>query len=475
MNDPPTTKPRRVTENLYVFEFKYFIMRLFVLFFSCFLFVSCSNEQNGDILNNFNSLFAILAAIAGAFVFYFQLKKWRDEMFFAYTNNLHSDDENTRIAAAVSLRSFLSRKNYKLRTIRIIVGLLKVLPNSRLQKTLGDSFSDVTNITEKDFQGVNFYNVLIKPKFFIEHNLKDKKGELDRYIKMLSVDFFEANLTEFNVTHVDFTKAVFRGTRMCSARFKKCILTKGDFKYADLDGVVFTDCTLEGADFKFARRIDKVVIIKTSVIDGKIKEDKFSLIEFLDAEGKYSSIKKNKIVYDLKEEKKKIFVSKLGAMNSYQQMCYDRIVQHIADNYKVEIVTLERAEYRKFGQLSTIKDVMSDCAGALVFAFSYMNIGNAVVHEDLDSDDKEYKKNCSYSSPWIQIETAFANLLKLPTLVFVEKGVVADGVLDDMIVRVDNYLFKTIYVGGLTDDNKNTIVDWYDKVELCELQKKDDV
>jgi hypothetical protein len=104
-----------------------------------------------------------------------------------------------------------------------------------------------------------------------------------------------------------------------------------------------------------------------------------------------------------------------------------------------------------------------------------MNIGNAVVHEDLDSDDKEYKKNCSYSSPWIQIETAFANLLKLPTLVFVEKGVVADGVLDDMIVRVDNYLFKTIYVGGLTDDNKNTIVDWYDKVELCELQKKDDV
>jgi hypothetical protein len=30
-------------------------------------------------------------------------------------------------------------------------------------------------------------------------------------------------------------------------------------------------------------------------------------------------------------------------------------------------------------------------------------------------------------------------------------------------------------VGGLTDDNKNTIVDWYDKVELCELQKKDDV
>jgi hypothetical protein len=258
---------------------------------------------------------------------------------------------------------------------------------------------------------------------------------------------------------------------MCSARFKKCIFQNANFSYADLDGAKFVDCYLDGANFKFARRIDKVVIIKTSVIDGKIEENKFSLIEFLDKDGKFSSERHNPIVYSPKEESKRIFVSKLGAMNSYQQMCYDRILQYISDKYKVKIVTLEREDYRKFGQLSTIKDAMSDCSGVLVFAFKHMDIGCAVVRDGLKQPEKEYKENCSYTSPWIQIETAFANSLNIPTLIFMEDGVAEDGIFDDMIIKVDQDLFKTTYAGGLTDDNIHVIVDWYDSVELYELQK----
>ena len=118
----------------------------------------------------------------------------------------------------------------------------------------------------------------------------------------------------------------------------------------------------------------------------------------------------------------------------YQQMQYERLLQYLADTYHLDFITLDRKEYMNYGQLNTIKDQMELCAGAIVFAFSYLDVESGAIHKNLSSEDMVDKKESSYTSPWIQIEAAFASSLKLPTLVVMGEGVECDGLFDDKII-----------------------------------------
>ena len=131
-----------------------------------------------------------------------------------------------------------------------------------------------------------------------------------------------------------------------------------------------------------------------------------------------------------------------------------QIKEYLEDTYHLEFVTLDRKEYMNHGQLNTIKDQMELCAGAVVFAFSYLNV----------EGDKSGKVK-SYTSPWIQIEAAFASSLKLPTLIVMGNGVECDGIFDDKITSQDSLLYKFFYSGGLTESNYDVIEDWCFRVE----------
>ena len=115
-----------------------------------------------------------------------------------------------------------------------------------------------------------------------------------------------------------------------------------------------------------------------------------------------------------------------------------------------------------------IHDNMSKCSGVIVFAFSHLSVKEGVICQNLKEPYRQEMKDCSYSSSWLQIETAFAKSLDLPTLIVMEDGVRNDGIWDDFIVQYNTDLMKFTHKGTLEgqDQDKAIIETWYNKVLL---------
>ena len=425
------------------------------------LLISCK-QNSTDSISTINTWIGITSAIATVFIFVIQLIKLNSERFISYTNHLHSEKDSERIAAAIMLRSYINKCGYRGKAESIIIGLLKDIHNGKLQKILGDGLSNARDLSDYDLQEVNLYNVLIKPESYIKYCSTGDLVYKEKRLSFRNVDFYKANLVELNANSVDFTGAIFYESRLCRSRFRNCIFTNASFASADLDGAKFYDSVLDGANFSGARRVSKAIVYKD-------KNDKQGapLIEYLDSDGKFCLTRNKEILYTEESQQKHIFVSRLGLMDSSQQMHYDRIIQYLKNRYGVHIVYLERKDYVKHGQLSIVKDKMSVCSGIIVFAFSYMDITEGVIHKNLMPPSQAVKHSCSFTSPWIQIEAALANSMGIPALVVMEQGVISDGILDDMIVSNDSLLYKCTYDGGLSDLNKSVIAEWYDKIECC--------
>ena len=278
-----------------------------------------------------------------------------------------------------------------------------------------------------------------------------------------AADFFEGNLVQFNAKSVNFKRAVFYRALLRNATFRNCILKGANFQESDLSNVRFIGCNLKGAHFKNAKRIEEASVYYK-------KEKKFvSLIYFLNEEGVfYPKPQIDTIRYKVKEEKKSIFVSRLGVMDSQQELHFNNIKRYISDTYKVNFVTLERDAYRKHGQLSMIQDSMAACSGVVVFAFSRLSVSKGVLCCNMEEPYKQEVKDCSYSSSWLQIETAFAKSMNIPTLIVMEEGVKDEGIWDDFIVKYNTDLLKFKYEGTLDGkpEHKDIIGEWYNRVLL---------
>ena len=400
-----------------------------------------------------SGVIAFLTVVASILVFVFQNSKHQNETFIKYAEHLHSADESDRVASAILLRHFIKIRSYNRRTVNLIASLLKILPNGILQKTLGDGLSYAKKSRGQDFQKANLHDVLIKPKKYIRYDMCRvpvvKQILKASRIKLKGADFFQANLSQFNANGVNFKRSVFYEANVCRARFRNCILSDANFCSANIDGARFYDCALDGACFLNAKRIE------TALVYNRQHKKGTPLLEFLDKDGYYHASVNEIERYKEDSGRKTIFISKLGEMNSSQQIDYDRIVMYLKNQYDLDIVYLDRCNYMKYGQLSTIHEKMACCAGAVVFAFSY----NKFLETDTDLKNTETR-----TSPWLQIETAFANSMSIPTLIIMEKGVASEGIFDDKIVGYDALLSKFVYYGSLTETDKEAIEDWYNIV-----------
>lgn len=438
------------------------VFRITLIFAGCFLFISCKND--GDSLTWIGIMVTLIPILSAVAVYAVQHFNYLSRMFISYAERLHSDKESDQIASAVLLRTFLDNASFAERTLSLFVSLLKILPNGNLQKVLGDSLSKVKNADGYDFQKVNVHNVLIKPQSYIKYDLTANNSLLNDRISFRGADFYQSNMTELNACSVNFSNAVFFEAQITDARFRNCVFKDANFRMANLSGTVFSECVLDGAIFKGARGLSNAVVRKKSD-DTDNNYINVPLINFLDADGCFYTQEQKEVVYIENVQREKIFVSKLGLMDSVQQMHYDRIIQYLKDTYNVDIVCLDRKDYLRFGQLSSIKDKIASCSGFVAFAFSYLYVTDACLHKNLSSPYKEEKSKSSFSSPWIQIEVAFANSIKIPTLIVIENDVVAEGIFDDMIINNDSHLYKFKYNGALIDADKSVIKDWYHKIE----------
>lgn len=249
---------------------------------------------------------------------------------------------------------------------------------------------------------------------------------------------------------------------LCGTTFRNCIFKGTIFSNADLKGCKFKQCDLTAADFTGAKRISTVKI-EDSIIDGVqialLTGD--ALVKFMVDHG---LIKNRANVADT--VKKKVFFSRLGLMDSQQQLHYEGIKCYLEAKYpNIEVVTIEREDYKNMGQLTMIKDKIDICYGAVIFAFAYMRVQDGVIHENLSGEDKIQTINCTYPSPWIQIEAAFANAKSLPSLIIVEDHLQCDGIFDEKVSGNDNLMFRIPYSGRITKESDDVISRWWNQVE----------
>lgn len=409
------------------------------------------------------TLITIITFGAGIIVYYVQKSKEYSDLFLKCASQLNSQNESDQIAGAVLMRAFIKRRKYREKALLLISSFLQSLPNGNLQKILADSLSMCKSAKGHDFQSCNMYNALIKPSYYIRYELTKVRFFKRLRLNFKAADFFEANLVQFNAKSVNFKGAVFYRALLRDAIFTNCILKDANFQESDLSGTRFKECNLEGADFRNARRISEASVFYE-------KERRYvPLINFLTEKGVFSYVPEmDKVRYIVEEAKKSIFVSRLGLMDSQQELYYNNILNYISDKFKVNFVSLDRTAYRKYGQLSMIHDNMSKCSGAIVFAFSHLSVAEGVICKNLKEPYKQEIKDCSYSSSWLQIETAFAKSMNIPTLIVMEDGVRDDGIWDDFIVQYNTGLLKFTYEGTLEEQKQHkAIIDsWYNSVIL---------
>ncbi len=120
--------------------------------------------------------------------------------------------------------------------------------------------------------------------------------------------------------------------------------------------------------------------------------------------------------------------------------------------------TLGVTDYDMSAPLTAIRRLMLESNGLITIAFRRTKIREAVVREnaDLPNCDSETLTDYWLSSPWCHIEPSMAYQLGLPILIFREKGVLAEGILEKGVVgyympefdlnsNIDDYLQSSLW------------------------------
>jgi hypothetical protein len=127
---------------------------------------------------------------------------------------------------------------------------------------------------------------------------------------------------------------------------------------------------------------------------------------------------------------------------SYPKPCFgrqkafvDQIFKHLCEQ-GLAPRTLGVTDYDMDAPLTAIRRLMLESNGLLTIAFrrTYIEKGTARLRTDIDTLTEESIDGQWLTTPWAHIEPAMAYQLGLPVLIFREKGVLADGILERGVV-----------------------------------------
>lgn len=405
-----------------------------------------------------------LLTLVVPFVVYMVQQQSRSSQFFhECAKSLFSENPIEQSTAAILLRSFLNRSfwdiykpNYTKDAKNLMVVLLRNPISVNRQKTIADGFSYADNLDGQDMQYVNMINALIKPKSRIEYELTGSELYKRKRISMRKADFFHAVLQECSINNVNAKGAVFFCSILCGTSFRNCILEKANFENSNVRNVRFdSDCSLEGASFKGAVGIESATI----KIDGE--SNPRPLLDFLDKKGIFhpEGILSNER-YVLDDKRLKVFVSKLGSMDSQQRMRYDSAVSTLKKIGKIEIQKIERDQYPSVSQLTDVATHLDNCDGCVIFAFEYLDVISGYIHKNVKGKDRKKLINQTYSSPWLHIEAALANGKQMPCLIIYDDNLCRDGMFDDTIIQSDKNMYAFPYSDSISPEDINMLNKW---------------
>jgi len=117
----------------------------------------------------------------------------------------------------------------------------------------------------------------------------------------------------------------------------------------------------------------------------------------------------------------------------------DKFIHKVSDflrNRGFEPRTLGITDYDMSAPLTAIRRLMLESNGIVTIAFRRTKVKEAVVREGADIPDQNQEKvsDIWLTSPWCHIEPSMAYQLGLPILIFREKGVLSEGILEQGVV-----------------------------------------
>lgn len=189
-----------------------------------------------------------------------QYKKSFEELV-SQLNKKHNP--SAQLSASILLRRYFKdttegdKKELRKEAIDVISSLLRILPTGVLQKTLADGLGFATDLSGCDLQKTNLQDVL----------LDNKKQE----ILMNDTDLFLSDLSFANLEGIKGHGVIFYNAILFYAHIHNCDFTNGNFRGADLTGVMFKDCILKNADFTDA------INIPSNIKDNLDENNKFKM------------------------------------------------------------------------------------------------------------------------------------------------------------------------------------------------------
>lgn len=130
-----------------------------------------------------------------------------------------------------------------------------------------------------------------------------------------------------------------------------------------------------------------------------------------------------------------VFLSHPAPHLNEQQEFLDGVIKYLTMR-GFDPRTLGRQSYDMDCPLASVRRLMLESNGVIVLAFQRYYVKNGTVNHGSTITNRSPRKidNMWMTSPWCHIETAMGYQLGLPLLIFREKGVMADGVLQNGII-----------------------------------------
>ncbi|WP_260471259.1 hypothetical protein [Streptococcus cristatus] len=167
--------------------------------------------------------------------------------------------------------------------------------------------------------------------------------------------------------------------------------------------------------------------------------------------------------------KHNVFLSYPKPFLSNQEKFIEKIRKHLKER-NFEPCTLGVTDYNMDAPLKAIKEIMENSNGVVTVAFRRNKIKEGVGKPDSDLNQDSYDLDNSWlTSPYCQIEPAMGYQLGLPIIIFREKGVLAEGILEKGVLGI---FMPEFDLSGDIDEYFSS-AEWKQLIEHWERQVKE--
>lgn len=161
-----------------------------------------------------------------------------------------------------------------------------------------------------------------------------------------------------------------------------------------------------------------------------------------------------------------VFVSCPTVLNKQQNNLRKMIIEIIED-LNMEARALGRSDYPKDFPMKEIAIIAKRCSGGIILGFEQTRITTGISKKG--TKDEKAIADKILPTPWNDIEAGILFGLKLPLLLFKEKGI-SGGVFDYGITDVFVHTFPDKITKAKKDEIKQVVQKWFAEVSILHNQ-----